>query len=364
MPKKLKVAILFGGRSAEHEVSLQSAQNVIRSLDLTRFLPILIGIDREGRWYIYENIQDLTDNINPTLFALDSSLPQVALLGNGPENQLIYIESNKRITNIDVIFPVLHGPFGEDGSVQGLSRLANTPCVGSDILGSAIGMDKDVMKRLLCQANILNAKSITLYHWSTKPDAIFLADQLGWPMFVKPANMGSSVGVSRASNDEELFSAIDLAFQFDQKIIIERAIIGREVEVAVLGNDHPQASEVGEIVPNTEFYSYDSKYVNGDGADLKIPANLTESQRSDLRKMAVEVFQLMESNGLARVDMFLTDADEIYVNEINTLPGFTNISMYPKLWEASGLKQQALVTKLIELAIERNQKRSLLKTAR
>lgn len=362
MLDKKNVAILFGGRSAEHDVSLQSACNVIRSLDPMLFEPTLIGIDHYGRWFLIE----LTnfDALTPAELEIHADLQQVTLVPNGRQPLLLNLATGKPLPTIDVLFPVLHGPHGEDGSVQGLARLTNLPCVGADILGSAMGMDKDVMKRLLSDAGIACAPSITLHHWQPIPDCDDVVARWGWPLFIKPANLGSSVGISKVTDATEFKTAIAHAFTFDQKIIIEKAIVGRELEIAVLGNDAPQASAVGEIVPKSGFYSYESKYIDSDSADLIIPAQLTAEQIARLQALAVSVFRVLDCHGLARVDMFLANDDTLYVNEINTLPGFTNISMFPKLWEYSGLGQTALITRLIELAIERDVQRTALKTLR
>lgn len=361
---KITVAIVFGGRSAEHEVSLQSAQNVIRSLDPERFTPVLIGIDRDGRWFLNEESIKLFHADNPKDIALNVSSPQVGLIPNGPERQLVRMDNKEALGQIDVLFPVLHGPYGEDGAVQGLAKMANLPCVGADVTASAVGMDKDIMKRLLRDAGIHNAAFTTLYHWQKEWPIDEIEAQYGYPVFVKPSNMGSSIGVSRASDTETLIQAITHAFQFDQKVLVEQAVDGRELEVAILGNDQVMASSVGEILTRDKFYSYESKYLDADATELNIPADISASQTARIQATAIQVYQLLGCSGLARVDMFLTPDDEIFINEINTLPGFTNISMYPKLWEHSGLSQQSLVTQLIELAIERFQQKHNLKVTR
>ncbi|WP_428244258.1 D-alanine--D-alanine ligase [Gynuella sp.] len=357
---KIKVAVVFGGRSAEHEVSLQSAQNVINSLDPEKFEPVLIGIDREGRWFLNEQSIQLLNADNPSDIALNLSAPQVGLIPNGPERRLVRIDSQETLGQVDVIFPVLHGPYGEDGSIQGLAKMANLPCVGADVTASALGMDKDIMKRLLRDAGILNAEFMTLYHWQSEWPLAQIETEFGYPVFIKPANMGSSVGVSRAKNREQLDQAIRYAFKYDQKVLVEKAVEGRELEISLLGNDDIMASCVGEIVATDQFYSYESKYIDADAAELKIPADISAEQTARIQQTAIAVYRLLGCSGLARVDMFLTPEDEIFINEINTLPGFTNISMYPKLWEQSGMSQQQLVTRLIELALERfDQKRHL-----
>ena len=361
---KIKVAVVFGGRSAEHEVSLQSAQNVINSLDPEKFEPVLIGIDREGRWFLNEQSMQLLNADNPTNIALNLSSPQIGLIPNGPERRLVRMDSKETLGQVDVIFPVLHGPYGEDGAVQGLAKMANLPCVGADVTGSAIGMDKDIMKRLLRDAGIHNAEFITLYHWQNDWPVDMIEAGFGYPVFVKPANMGSSVGVSRARNREQLTEAIGHAFKYDQKVLVEKAVVGRELEISILGNDEVVASCVGEIIARDQFYSYESKYIDADGAELKIPADISAQQTARIQQTAIQVYRLLNCSGLARVDLFLPANDEIYINEINTLPGFTNISMYPKLWEHSGIPQRQLVTRLIELAIEKFEQRQALSSNR
>lgn len=361
--KKITVALVFGGRSAEHEVSLQSAQNILNALDRTKFKPMLLGIDREGRWFLNQESLHLLNADNPDLIALNTSQKQVALLANGPSQQVVDLESQKPLGAVDVIFPILHGPYGEDGAIQGLARLANLPCVGADVLASAVGMDKDIMKRLLRDANIPVAPFVTLHHWQQQ-DLPAISASLGWPLFVKPANMGSSVGVSRATDADSLKVAVAEAFQYDQKVIVEQAIVGREVEVSVLGNEDIRASVAGEILPQTEFYSYESKYIDAEGARLAIPAELSQDELAQLQQVAKNTFRVLNCQGMARVDMFLTVEGDVVVNEINTLPGFTNISMYPKLWQESGLSQQDLVTELIDLAIARFEQLQTLKTTR
>jgi len=363
MNNKTCVAILFGGRSAEHDVSLQSACNVIKSLDQNQFDPLLIGIDRQGRWYAVPN----PDNFS-TLTAADltihEDLTPVALVPVVNQPNVINLNTGAGIATVAVLFPVLHGPYGEDGSVQGLARLSNIACVGAGIAGSAMGMDKDVMKRLLSQAGIPNAPGMVVHHNDPRPNMQALTADWGWPLFIKPANLGSSVGITKVDGPKDFDAAIAHAFAFDQKIIIEKAIVGRELEVAVLGNDNPIASAIGEIIPTSGFYSYDSKYIDEDTATLAIPAVLSDDQVTHIQRIALDVFRLMNCEGLARIDLFMTAKGALYINEINTLPGFTNISMYPKLWEYSGLPQRALVTKLIELALEKHLQRSALKTVR
>ncbi|KKQ03980.1 MAG: D-alanine-D-alanine ligase [Parcubacteria group bacterium GW2011_GWB1_36_5] len=316
--KKLKIGVLFGGKSAEHEVSVNSARNVINALNSKKYQVISIKIGKDGKF--------------------DFSI----------------------IKKVDVVFPVLHGPFGEDGSMQGFLKLTNVPYVGAGVLGSAVGMDKDVMKRLLRDADIPIGKFIILHNGEKK---LFseIEKTLGLPVFVKPANLGSSVGISKVKNKKEWHRAIKSAFFYDSKIIVEENIPGREIECSVLGNEKPMASVPGEIIANQEFYSYDAKYA-GAGSEAVVPAKLNENTIKRVQELAVKVFKTLNCEGMGRVDFFVKDSGEIIVNEINTIPGFTSISMYPKLWEASGIPVSKLVDKLIELAIERFKKEQKLKT--
>ncbi len=361
---KIKVAILFGGRSAEHEVSLQSASNVIESLDRGKYEPVLIGIDKAGQWFLNESSMKVINVHDPVSIKLNASGSQVVLTPNGINSSLISIDDGRVLEKIDVIFPVLHGPFGEDGSIQGLAKLANIPCVGAGILGSAVGMDKDVMKRLLREAGIPVARFVTLFAGNREKisyDA--LAAQLGQIMFVKPANLGSSVGISKVRNEKEFIKAIELAFEYDLKVIVEEEIKAREIECAVLGNEEPMASVPGEIIPHADFYSYHAKYIDEDGAGLSIPAQLPEYLCKQIQDLAVRTFRVLDCLGMARIDMFLTNDEKIYVNEINTIPGFTKISMYPKLWEYSGISYTKLIDRLIELAIADHSRRNKLKVS-
>jgi D-alanine-D-alanine ligase len=361
---KIRVAVMFGGRSAEHEVSLQSARNVIESLDRNKYEPVLIGIDKEGRWFLNENSIQLLNSSDLRMIRMSGTRQEIALTPTGSNSQLIGLDQRISLPKIDVIFPVLHGPFGEDGTMQGLAKLANIPCVGSGILGSAVGMDKDVMKRLLRDAGIPNARFVTLTAAigdRVSYDALQL--KLGRVLFVKPANLGSSVGISRVSHEEEFAKAIKLAFEYDRKVIVEEEIKGREIECAILGNENPVASVPGEIIPKADFYSYKAKYLDEEGAALSVPAQLPEHLVKQIQDLALRTFRVLECQGMARVDMFLTADEKLYVNEINTIPGFTKISMYPKLWEYSGIPYSELVDRLIQLAIEDHEKSSRLKVS-
>jgi D-alanine-D-alanine ligase len=358
MKKKLKIGVLFGGKSAEHEVSLQSARNVISSLDKSKYEIIPIGINKDGKWLLRDSANFLLNSENPKLIKLNNSGKQVILSTQGT-GILSVVGDTAPNKKIDVMFPVLHGPFGEDGSMQGLLRLAGVPFVGPSVLGSAVGMDKDVMKRLLRDAGIKIGKFVTL-RAGQKADFKKIKKELGLPLFIKPANMGSSVGISKVETEKDFKNAVDIAFKFDTKIIVEEFIDGREIECAILGNEHPMASVLGEIIPKDDFYSYDAKYVNGTETITKV--FLPKKIEKKIQEIAIKVFQVLECEGMSRVDVFLKKNGEVLVNEINTLPGFTGISMYPKLWEASGVLQAKLLDRLIELAIERFNREQQLQT--
>ncbi len=362
--KKIRVGVVFGGRSAEHEVSLQSAKNVLEALDRAKYEPVLIGIDREGRWRLDEQTKALFEAARPLPNLAADSPKEVALVARGEQSRLLDLSGERELGRLDVVFPVLHGPYGEDGSVQGLCRLANLPCVGAGILGSAVGMDKDAMKRLLRDAGIPIARFVTILRSRPAPAFDELKARLGIPLFVKPANLGSSVGISRAQTAEEYRRALDGAFQYDTKLVVEEFIAGREIECAVLGNDDPQASVPGEIVTGGghTWYDYDAKYTDEKGAQLLIPAPLEPAVAENVRAMALRAFTALCCEGMARVDMFLREDGEVLVNEINTIPGFTRISMYPKLWEASGVSYSELTDRLITLAIQKHESDRKLKT--
>lgn len=315
--KKIKVGLIFGGKSGEHEVSIISASSIVRAFDKNKYEVVEIKVDK--------NNQGLLEKFN-------------------------------ELRSIDVFFPIMHGTYGEDGALQGVLEWLNKPYIGPGVLGSAAGMDKDVMKRLLRDAGLPIGKfySITKETMNEKHD-------LEFPIFVKPANLGSSVGISKAKNENELKEAITLAFKYDTKVLLEEYIRGREIEVSVLGNDNPKASLPGEIIPTHEFYSYDAKYIDEQGARFEIPAKLSKEKIKEVQALAVKVFKTLECFGMGRVDFFLAENDTFYVNEINTLPGFTSISMYPKMWEASGLPYPKLLEELVHLAIERFEEKKKLK---
>jgi D-alanine-D-alanine ligase len=366
MSDRTRVVILFGGRSAEHEVSILSARNVLAAMDRSRFDPVLIGIDKQGHWRSQsEAMLAAATGGDPRLLRLDDSAPTIALAST-PASIAQVLASD------DVVFPVLHGTYGEDGTVQGLLELANVGYVGAGVLGSAIGMDKDVAKRLLRDAGIpiVDFRVVTAADLRDDGDVAFAhAEALGYPVFVKPANAGSSVGVSKVLDASALDPALRAALAFDRKVLLERSVDAREIEVAVLGNDRPVASVPGEIVVHHRdgFYSYDAKYVDADGAAWKIPAELPPAVSRHVQQLAVTTFRTLELSGMARVDFFIarsreTETAAVFVNEVNTIPGFTAISMYPKMWEASGLSSTALVSRLIDLAIERRDARRGLST--
>ena len=384
--KKLRVGILFGGRSGEHEVSLLSAASVLKAIDQNKFEVVPIGITKEGRWLTSGEAERLlqgkpVEDARHLRAGDPEATPGAAVLARGeavvvpPEpahrqQGMVPFQTATparraadRAINVDVIFPVLHGTFGEDGTIQGLLELADIPYVGAGVLGSAAGMDKDVMKALFRNAELPIVKHVTILRgdWEADPKkAEKLVDKnLKYPVFVKPANLGSSVGISKARDRKELGPAIYEAAKFDRKIVIEEGVGGkknkaREIECSVLGNDRPQASVPGEIVPGKEFYDYTAKYLD-EGSQLIIPAKLTKSETKKVQELAIKAFQAVDCSGLARVDFLMDPKNrKLYVNEINTMPGFTAISMYPKLWAASGLSYPELIEKLIQLGLERH----------
>ena len=358
--KKIRVAIIFGGKSAEHEVSLQSAKNVYEAIDREKYEPVLIGIDKSGKWLLNSSSEYLLNADNPKLISLNPLSSRITFV---PESNGENLEDLKCIGAIDVAFPILHGPMGEDGTVQGFLKLANIPFVGSGVLGSALGMDKDVMKRVLRDAGLPIGRFLAFVDGNVIPTFSEISKTLGVPFFVKPANMGSSIGVSKVNDELSYEEAVNLAFSFDLKILIEEFIEGREIECSVLGNRNPIASVIGEIKPGHDFYSYDAKYIDDKGAALEIPANISEEASVHAQKIALEAFRALGAEGLARVDMFLKANGEILINEINTIPGFTKISMYPKLWEVSGIGYTDLIDRLIQLAIEKANREKCLRTS-
>jgi len=348
---RLTVGIIFGGKSAEHEVSLQSAKNVYDAIDRGRFDPVLIGIDKNGVWRSTGGSLLLLNSDDPGRISLNTEGDPVTL-GPSSAGLLSTKAGVPPSPKLDVIFPILHGPLGEDGTVQGLLKLAGVPFVGSGVLGSAVSMDKDVMKRLFRDAGLPIGKFLAFKSHEKLPPFAEIEAALGNPVFVKPANMGSSVGISKVKNEAEYADAVKEAFKYDVKIVIEEFIQGREIECAVLGNKNPAASVPGEVIPTHEFYSYDAKYIDENGARLEIPAKLDADCQKRIQTLAVKAFQTLCCEGISRVDFFLKENGEVLLNEINTMPGFTKISMYPKLWEASGIGYTELISRLIELALE------------
>jgi D-alanine-D-alanine ligase len=390
--KKLRVGILFGGRSGEHEISLLSAASVFKAIDPDKYEVIPIGITKEGRWVTAGDAErllsgkaasDKPKDESRHLRAGDPEATQAAAVLASGESVVVPPEPQKsgsslapfqtdsptrraadRAIDVDIIFPVLHGTFGEDGTIQGLLELADIPYVGAGVLGSAAGMDKDIMKSLFIAAGLPIVKHVTVLRvdWESEPKKVqkLVESKLKYPVFVKPANLGSSVGISKAHDRQELGPAIEEAAKFDRKIVIEQGVGGkknkaREIECSVLGNDKPEASVPGEIVPGKEFYDYTAKYLD-EGSELIIPAKLTRAETKQFQQLAISAFKAVDCSGLARVD-FLMDPKtrKIYLNEINTMPGFTSISMYPKLWAATGLAYPKLIERLIELGRERHQ---------
>jgi len=351
---KITVGIIFGGKSAEHEVSLQSAKNVYDAIDRSRFDPVLIGIDKNGVWRSMGGSLSLLNSGDPRRISLNDSGEPVTLApaSEGRLSARAVDGQSADGLKIDVIFPILHGPLGEDGTVQGLLKLAGVPFVGSGVLGSAVSMDKDVMKRLFRDAGLPIGKFLSFKSHGKLPPFAEIEAALGSPFFVKPANMGSSVGISKVRSEAEYENAVKEAFKYDVKIIIEEFIPGREIECAVLGNENPIASVPGEVIPTHEFYSYDAKYIDENGARLEIPAKIDGDCKKRVQELAIKAFKTLCCEGLSRVDFFLKENGGILINEINTMPGFTKISMYPKLWEADGIGYTELISRLIELAIK------------
>jgi D-alanine-D-alanine ligase len=353
--RKLRVGVLFGGRSGEHEVSLVSAASIIRGLDPQKYEAVPIGITKEGHWLIGEGAQKMLPEVLRTG-------QRVVMSADPTESALMPLDGSPRGQKLDVVFPVIHGTFGEDGTMQGLLELAGLPFVGAGVLGSAIGMDKDVSKKLMQVAGIPVVPWIAVQRadWESDPKEIRRAieKKFKYPVFVKPATLGSSVGMTKVHSRAELSPALDLAAEFAMKIMVERAVSAREIEVSVLGNHDPRASIPGEIVPHREFYDYAAKYLE-EGTKLLIPAKLTKSEVKKVQAMAVTAFRALELSGMARVDFFIEKrGGKIFLNEVNTIPGFTSISMYPKLWEANGIPFRELVSKLIDLALEQHREKA------
>lgn len=356
MAERLRVAVLFGGKSGEHEVSLRSSRSIMAAIDRTRYEVIPVGISKAGQWFLFDPAQgEPTESLTRgggTPVTLVADPTQAGFLPLTPQGG-----AGDALVKVNVVFPVLHGTYGEDGTVQGLLELANLAYVGPGVLSSAVAMDKEVMKDLFVRRGLPVLPYATVYRrdWEQNPQAVMdrIEAELGYPVFVKPANLGSSVGINKAADREQLAAALAEAAEYDGKLVVEQGLNKpRELEVSILGNHEPEASVPGEIVPGGEFYDYRAKYID-DTSELLIPAPVPEEVAQETRRLAVEAYKALHCEGLSRVDLFLTDQGELYVNEINTIPGFTSISMYPKLWEATGLAYSDLIDRLIQLAMER-----------
>jgi D-alanine-D-alanine ligase len=376
--KKLRVGVIYGGRSGEHEVSLASAAAVFEHLDRERYEPVAIRIEKDGRWSLPARppaLASAADVIRETGGARLQPDPgrETHLMPRPGGDTFLTIDQHDQRADVaafalDVVFPVLHGPYGEDGTVQGLFELANVPYVGAGVLASAVGMDKAIMKLVFAARGlpVCDYEVVLKRDWQRDERAVMqsVANRLGFPVFVKPANLGSSVGISKAKHAVELRAAIALAAEFDRKVVVEAAVPNaREIECAVLGNDEPEASIPGEIIPSREFYDYEAKYLDA-ASETRIPAPLTDAQTRDVRAMAVAAFKAIDAAGMARVDFLLArDSGVLYLNEVNTIPGFTTISMYSKMWEATGLSYPTLLDRLIALALERHADKQQLRTS-
>jgi D-alanine-D-alanine ligase len=356
---KIKLGLVYGGKSAEHKVSLQTALAVINALDMSKFDIHPIYIKETGEW-VRGNVLESPVGDVQTLMLQDggNTVSPVSL------NSDLFPAKTEEQEKIDVIFPLLHGPNGEDGTVQGLLELLNIPYVGNGVLASAAGMDKVVMKNLFAQAGLAQANYVSFIKsdYENSPEEAYeqVEETIGYPCFVKPANLGSSVGINKCKDRQSLESAFKEAFEFDRKVIIEEGIVGREIEIAVLGNDHPECSVVGEIAPKKEFYDYKAKYEDGD-TDLIIPANITAEEYETIKEMAIQSFKAIDGSGLVRADFFLTEDGKALINEVNTMPGFTPFSMFPLLWKESGLEYPQLIEKLVNLAMERFEQKQQIK---
>ncbi|WP_191559452.1 D-alanine--D-alanine ligase [Metabacillus idriensis] len=357
---KIKVGLLYGGKSAEHQVSLQTALAVIKALDTNKFDIHPIYISEKGEWVRGQQLQGPAENVKALQFKEEGTVVSPVAL-----NQDLFPSKNEiQQDQIDVVFPLLHGPNGEDGTVQGMLELLNIPYVGNGVLASAAGMDKIIMKNLFAQAGLDQAKYVSFIKsdWAKSPEKAYetVEQELGYPCFVKPANLGSSVGISKCKDRESLIKAFGEAFEYDRKIIIEEGIIGREIEIGVIGNDEPICSVVGEIAPKKEFYDYKAKYEDGD-TDMIIPAQVTEEEYALIKEMAIKSFKAIDGSGLVRADFFLTEDGRALINEVNTMPGFTPYSMFPLLWKHTGVEYPQLIEKLVDLALERHEGKQQIK---
>lgn len=354
---KTRIGVLYGGKSPEHKVSLQTAMAVMNAIDKTKFDVIPIYITTDGQWVKGEKLTSSVQDVKQLQMTPDAKAILPVALNQAPAAKETNVSTED---TIDVIFPLLHGPNGEDGTVQGLLELLNIPYVGNGVLASAAGMDKVIMKNLFAQAGLRQAKYVTFLkkEWQRNEEATYdkVENELGYPCFVKPANAGSSVGISKCKKREDIKQAFMDAFRYDRKIIVEEAIVGREVEIGVIGNDEPICSVVGEIVPKKEFYDYQAKYEDGN-TELIIPADITAEEYETIQQMAIAAFKALDLSGLVRADFFLTKDGDVYINEVNTMPGFTPFSMFPLLWKHSGISYPELIEKLVQLAIERHQEK-------
>ncbi len=359
MAEKLRVGVIFGGQSGEHEVSLVSAQGIMEAMDKERYEIIPVGVTKEGRWLTSGEPMKLLQSGGPGVSAqVAEAQPMTRGLAPRSRRDLVPGTCETGFPQVDVVFPVLHGPYGEDGTVQGLLELAGIPYVGAGVLGSALGMDKIAMKAVFASHGLPVVEQVALKRrdWEQDPEAMMelVEKELGYPCFIKPANLGSSVGISKVHRRSELAPSLALAARYDRRMLAERAVDAREIEVSVLGNDEPIASVPGEIIPCREFYDYIAKYID-DRSELIIPADLPPAMTRRIQELAIAAFLAVDCAGMARVDFFLDkDTQELYLGELNTIPGFTPISMYPKLWEASGISYSELIDRLIELALERH----------
>lgn len=359
---KKRIALIFGGNSAEHEVSLRSAKNIYLAMNPDKYDVLLIGISKEGTWYQFddESVFKYHQSIKDSVFFENGN--RVTIVSEKGKPYVYSLRDNSK-SELDLAFPIIHGTMGEDGTIQGLFKMMKLPFVGCGVWSSAAGMDKEIMKRLLSYANIPSARYVLITPENI-PSYNELVDKLGTPFFIKPANAGSSVGVHKIKSAQDYSEKVKDSLQFDFKVLAEEFIRGRELECSVMGlNSNPKASLPGEVVVQAEFYSYEAKYIDENGALIEIPAKLNDDTVQALQKMAEKTFQVMGCDGLTRVDFFLTEDNRLYINEINTLPGFTQISMYPKMWEASGLSYQELVSELIELGFRKFEQDSTLKTS-
>ncbi len=364
MAERTRVGLVFGGRSGEHEVSILSAAAIFDALDRDRYDVFPIGVDREGRWRLGSSRDVFVNAADVRRASIDDRAPEIVAAAGDGAARLLDAATARVLAEVDVFFPILHGTFGEDGSFQGLARLLDVPYVGPDVRASALAMDKDLSKRLLAAAGVPVARQTVVRADRERPGWGTIVKRLGPTVFVKPANLGSSVGIHRANSSTTFADALDEALRFDTKAVVEEAIEGREIECAVLGNESPEASRPGEIVPRHDFYSYEAKYVDADGAALHAPADLDTETAARVRALAIRAYVTLGCEGMSRVDLFLRPSGELLVNEVNTLPGFTRISMYPKLWDVTGLPFPRLLDRLVELALERHRRdRTLLRAA-